>query len=176
MKFLKYLLFTVLALVLIFFLIGFAKPAVNYGSKVTIDRPVEHVWAVSQDEDLYSEWLEGFQSMERLSGNYMEPGSTYRIIVNPGDGQEDFEMIETLVSIEENEHVEMHFDSEMMDFEQVMTFEEENGKTTVTTDSKVMGKGIFMRSMFATMEMLGGAFTQQEQKNMEALKALAERS
>ena len=83
---------------------------------------------------------------------------------------------ETLVSIQENDHVEMHFVSDMMDFEQTISFSEADGKTVITTDSKVMGKGIMMRGMFSMMETLGGSFTKQEQKNMDALKSLIERS
>ena len=96
--------------------------------------------------------------------------SKYKVIVNPGEGQDDFEMTETLVAIKEFDHVEMHFDSEPMKFEQIISFKENDGKITVTTDSKVLGKGIMMRSMFALMEMLTGSFTKQETENMENLK------
>ena len=110
--------------------------------------------------------------MDLINGEKFQPGSQYRIIVNPGNGEDDFEMIETLESIKEHDHVRMTFDSEMMDFEQLMTFSEADGKTTIRTESKVMGKGIMMRSMFAFMETFAGAFTKQEAKNQNALKKL----
>jgi hypothetical protein len=121
-------------------------------------------------------WLEGFQSMELLSGERAQEGSTYRIVVKPSPEEPEFVMTETLVSIQENDHVTMHFDSEMMDFEQTMTFTEEDGQTTISTDSKVIGKGVMMKSMFSMMETLGGAFTKQEAKNIEALKKLIEKN
>ena len=172
MKILKYVLYAIGVLIVLFFAMGLLMPTVNYGYEVTADKPVKESWAVSQDESKYTEWLEGFKSMELIEGERMQKGSKYKIIVNPGDGQKDFEMIETLVDIKENEFVNMHFDSEFMDFEQIMTFSEADGKTTIKTDSKVMAKGIFMKSMFAVMETLGGGFTKQEGKNMEALKKL----
>ena len=174
MKIVKYLLFALLAIFAFFLLTGLLKSSVSYGHTVTVDKPVKEAWAVSQDESKYAQWLDGFQSMELIEGEYGKVGSKYKIIVNPGEGQEDFEMIETLISKEDFDHVEMHFVSDMMDFEQTMTFEETEGKTTISTDSKVMGKGIMMRSMFATMEMLGGSFTAQEAKNIEALKKVIE--
>jgi len=170
MRFLKYILFILVALLLLLLAIGLLKSSVSYGSEITVNKPIQEAWAVSQDETKYHLWLEGFKSMELLSGEKYKEGSTYKVIVNPGEGQEDFEMIETLVSIKENESVEMHFDSEMMNFEQIISFSENEGLTTVKTDSKVIGKGVIMRSMFAIMETLTGSFTAQETKNMEALK------
>lgn len=172
MKILKYLLYLIIALVVIFFAMGMLKSSVSYGHTITVDKPVEEAWAVSKDESKYTQWLEGFKSEELLSGEKGMPGSTYKVVVNPGEGQEDFVMTETIVDIKENEMVELHFDSESMDFEQVMTFNEEDGKTTIKTESKVMGNGIVMRSMFACMETFFGAFDKQEAKNMEALKKL----
>lgn len=170
MKILKYLLFAIIGLVVIFFGIGLMKSSVSYGHEVTVDKSVKEAWAVAQDEAKYAQWLKGFKSMELLSGEKGKVGSTYKIVVNPGDGQPDFEMIETVKSVKEFDHVEMHFDSEFMDFEQIMTFKENNGKTTIATDSKVIGKGLMTRSMFALMEMLGGSFTAQETENIENLK------
>lgn len=125
---------------------------------------------VTQDDSKYKQWLEGFQSMELLEGEKFKEGSKYKVVVNPGDGRPEFEMIETLVAFNEFENVKMHFDSEFMDFDQIMTFSESDGKTTVKTDSKVIAKNFMMRSLFAIMETFGGTFTAQEKKNIEALK------
>ena len=172
MKILKYLLIALAVILILFFGMGLIMPSVSYGHTISVDKPIKEAWAVSQDQDKYHLWLEGFKSMELLEGEYFEVGSKYKVIVEPGEGQPPFEMIETIESIEEFEHVTMNFDSDMMDFYQHMTFEENDGVTTVTTDSKVMAKGLMTRSMFALMEVLGGSFTKQEKKNVEALKEL----
>lgn len=174
MKILKYILFIIIALVVIFFVIGLAKPNVKYGHEITVNKPIEEAWGVSQDETKYTQWLEGFKSIDLISGTKNEVGSKYKVIVEPGNGQPEFEMIETLVSLKENDHVTLHFDSEFMDFEQTISFKELNGMTTVKTDSKVIGKNIMGRSMFAIMEMFSGAFTDQETKNIDALKKVIE--
>ena len=174
MKVLKYVLVTILGLVVLFFAVGLIKSSVSYGAEITVNKPVKEAWAVAEDPTKYDQWLEGFQSMELIEGEYGKVGSKYRIIVKPNDGAEEFEMIETLISKEDFDHITMHFDSEFMDFEQTVNYDEKDGMTVVSTDSKVMGKGIMTRSMFAMMEGLAGAFTKQEQKNMDNLKKLIE--
>lgn len=174
MKILKYILFIIIGLIVLFLAIGLLKQSVNYGHEITVNKPIQEAWFVTQDVSKYSQWLEGFKSMELISGEENKVGSKYKVIVEPGEGQPEFDMIETLVSIKEYDHVTLHFDSAPMNFEQTISFKEANGMTTVKTESKVIGKNILSRSMFALMEMLTGAFTKQETKNIEALKILIE--
>ena len=168
MKILKYILFAVLGLIVLFLSLGLIYPSVSYGHEIKVDKSIEEAWAVSQDETKYGEWLEGFKSMELISGEKYQTGSKYKVVVAPGNGQPDFEMTETLVSIKEFDHVTMHFDSEAMDFEQTIFFSETDDGATVKSDSKVIGKNLMSRSMFAAMELLMGAFQSQEEKNFEA--------
>ncbi len=170
MRILKYLLFFFLGLILLFFAIGLFTPSIQYGHQITVNKPIAEAWAVHKDDSKYGEWLEGFKSIELISGEPEAVGSKYRVIVNPGDGQPDFEMIETIVSYKTPEHIELSFDSEMMRFDQTTSFSEVGGVTTIKTDSKVAGKGILMRSMFAVMNLFTDSFTKQEVKNIEALK------
>jgi len=174
MKILKYILYFILLLIVLFFAMGLMKPSVSYGHEITVDNPAKETWAITQDVSKYGEWLQGFKSIELISGEQGAVGSKYKVIVSPGDGQPDFEMTETIRSIKEFEHIELDFDSEMMDFYQKITHSEKDGKTTVKTESTVSAKGIMMRSMFAVMEMFGGVFQAQEEKNIEALKKVIE--
>jgi len=170
MRILKFILFLFLALIILFFAVGLLKPTIKYGHQITVDKSASEAWAVQQDESKLNQWLEGFKSIDLISGEHGTVGSKYKVVVNPGDGQPDFEMIETVVSFKENEHIELTFDSDMMRFDQTTTFSESNGKTLIKTDSKVKGKGIMMRSMFGLMDLFSGSFQKQEVKNIEALK------
>ncbi len=174
MKILKSLLFLLLILGLLFFAIGFIKPSVSYGHEITVNKPVKEAWAVHQDETKLGQWLKGFKSIDLISGEKGTIGSKYKVVVNPGEGQPDFEMIETVKSFKEFDHIDLNFDSDMMVFDQKTTFSESNGKTTMKTDSVVKGKGMVMRSMFALMELFTGSFQDQEVKNIEALKKVIE--
>ncbi|MBT8191107.1 MAG: SRPBCC family protein [Bacteroidia bacterium] len=174
MKVLKYIFFFVVALIVLFFLVGLIKPTINYGAEITVNKSAKEAWAVSKDESKYDQWLEGFKSIELIEGEQDQLGSKYKVIVNPGEGQADFEMIQTLVDYKDYEYVVLHFDSEFMDFEQKISHTESDGITTIKSDSNVKAKGLVMKSMFAIMEMFGGAFTKQETKNFNALKKLIE--
>jgi len=174
MKILKYLLYLIVGIVLIFFAIGLIHPTVNYGHKITVNKPLKEAWAVQQDKSKFDQWLAGFKSIDLVSGETGKVGSKYKVVVKPSPEESDFEMIETLVSIKELDHIRLSFDSDMMVFDQTTSFSENSGKTTIKTNSTVKGKGIIMRSMFAVMELFGGSFTAQEVKNMEALKKVIE--
>ncbi len=173
MKILKLFLFLILALVLVFFLFGLLKPTVNYGHEITVNKSLEEAWAVQQDETKLGQWLEGFQSIELISGEKGKVGSKYKVVVKP-EGQPDFVMTETIKSIKEMDHFTIEMDSDMMLFDQTISFKESNGKVAIKTDSKVTGKGLMTKSMFALMETLGGMFQKQEAKNIEALKTVIE--
>lgn len=172
MKILKALLTLILLFLVLFILVGVLKPEVNYGHTIQTNKPLKEAWAVTQDASKYTQWLEGFKSMELLSGEQGAVGSTYRVIVAPGEGQPDFEMIETVTAIKEFENVDLHFDSDMMDFDQKILFTENAEGTKIQTVSKVTGSGLIMRSMFGLMEMFTNSFQKQEEKNIEALKTL----
>lgn len=170
MKVLKYFLLLFLGLILVFLGIGFANPSIHYGHEITVNKPLAEAWFVAQDKAKFSQWLEGFNSIELISGKQGDVGSRYKIIVTPKSGETPFEMIETIISKKELDHVSMHFDNEMMNFNQIISFSENNGKVNIKTASTITAKGIFIQSIFATMEMIGGAFQKQEAKNIEALK------
>jgi hypothetical protein len=172
MKILKYIIAFILICILLFIAIGFIKPTVNYGHEIEVDKSAKEAWAVHIDDSKYGQWLDGFKSIDLISGELGEIGSKYKVVVNPGEGQPDFEMIEIVKDKKDYEYVDLNFDSDMMTFDQRTTFVENNGKTKIKTESKVGGKGIMMKSMFALMEMLGGSFQAQEEKNLEALKTV----
>jgi len=174
MKTLKFFLFLIVALVFLFFLMGVVKPTINYGHEITVNKPLKEAWAVQQDPSKLSQWLKGFKSIELLEGEAGEEGSQYKVVVNPGEGQDDFVMTETILSKKDFDHMTLSFDSDMMLFDQTTSFSEKDGRTTIKTDSSVKGKGIMMKSMFAIMETLGGAFKKQEVENVEALKKVIE--
>lgn len=174
MKALKYFGIGLLIFAVLFFIIGLIKPSVSYGHEIKVKKPVEEAWAVTQDASKYAQWLKGFKSIELIEGEQSKVGSKYKVVVLPAEGQDEFEMTQTLKSIKEFDHVTLVFDSDFMDFEQTISFSESGGETTVKSDSKVMGRGLMTKSMFALMEMIGGSFTKQEAENFDALKVLIE--
>ena len=176
MRILKYLLFAILAITVLFFGMGILKPTIKYGHEITVDKPIQEAWAIAKDESKYDQWLKGYKGMELIEGEQDAPGSKYKVTVEPGDGQPEFEMIQTIIDIKDFEKVELNYDNDFMIVDQIMNYSESNGKTTITSQASVAPKGMVYKSMFAMMEILFGAFTAQEQENMEKLKILIEKN
>ena len=172
MKILKVLGIIFLLLILGFVVLGLVKPTVKYGHTITVDRPINEAWEIYNDDTQYSQWLKGFKSIDLISGTHGEVGSKYKVVVNPQPDQPDFEMIETVLAIEENDHVILQFDSDMMEFVQTTNFAEKGGKTVISTHSEVFGNGLMMKSLFAAMELFTGSFQAQEEENFNRLKTL----
>lgn len=170
MKILKYILIAIPSILLLILSIGFIKPTIHYGHEVIVDKSKEESWAVHQDDTKYASWLKGFKSIDLISGSEGQVGSKYRVIVQPSKDQPDFEMIETIISLDKYDQITMNFDSDMMLFDQTTSFVEKDGKTSIKTESTVKGKGMMMRSVFALMEIFSGSFQIQEIENIEALK------
>ena len=68
MKYLKYILGIIAVLLIVFLALGLFKPELKYDCEITVDKPVAESWAVIQDEDKLSEWLEGLQKIDHISG------------------------------------------------------------------------------------------------------------
>ncbi len=170
MRYLKIITVTFLVVIGLFLLVGFLFPTIEYGHEIIVDKGIEESWAVSQDTTKMHLWLQGFQSITLIDGIDGQVGSQYKVVVNPGEGQDDFVMHETVLDRQPPSLIHLKFDSEMMLFDQVLYLKQKGDKTVVGTQSKVAGKSIFMRSMFALMHYIAGSFQQQEVKNIEALK------
>ncbi|MBT8395124.1 MAG: hypothetical protein KJN66_09775, partial [Bacteroidia bacterium] len=65
MKYLKYILGILVILIIGFFVLGLVKPEITYECEIVVDKPLAECWAVTQDEEKMSEWLPGFQKVER---------------------------------------------------------------------------------------------------------------
>ncbi len=174
MKVLKLLGFLVLLCIVGILLLGFIKPELNYGHTITADKPLKEAWGVAQDETKLIEWIDGFVSGELIEGEKNKAGAKYKIRVKPSPEEDEFEMTETIVSIREFEHVDLHFETEFGQFDQKMSFIDQDDKTQISTECVVKSDNYFMRTMFAAMELFTGSFQSQEEKNIDQLKKVIE--
>jgi carbon monoxide dehydrogenase subunit G len=170
MKFLKYFFLVAATLLILFFVMGLIKPSVDYGHTIQVDKPIKEAWAVVEDPSKLSLWLDGFVSETLISGEANQVGAKYKVVVKPSTEEDAFEMIETITSRTEFEHIDMHFESDFGTFDQKMTFAEKEGGTEIKTESVVKGKNLAMSAMMGWMETLTGSFKDKEVENIEKLK------
>ncbi|MDH7444968.1 SRPBCC family protein [Aquimarina sp. 2201CG14-23] len=169
MKYLKYLLFLIIILALIFFGKGMLTPSVSYENEVVVNKPANESWAVMSDESNLPKWIKGFTKTELVSGTANEVGAVSKVYVE--DRGEEMVMEETVTALTLNEHMAMTFTMDFMDMDYEMFFKEDDGKTTITTKSIAMGNGILSKSLISFMP---GAMKAQEDENLNSLKRLIE--
>ena len=169
MKYLKYILGILAILVIGFFLLGLIKPELSYECETMVDKPLTESWAVSQDEEKMSDWLDGFQKIEHVSGTSGAVGSVSNIYFD-SEGQK-MTIRETITDIVPNESISMSFESDFMDMDYTLTMTSVNGKTKISSSSLATGNGLFSKSIMALM---GGSIKEQEENNLSNLKKTIE--
>ena len=169
MKYLKYLLYVIIVLALIFFGNGLITSEVTYESQISVNKPVEEAWAVMADESKITDWLKEIKRMEAVSGTPMTVGAVSNIYVEQGG--EEMVMQETITAIKENELMAMTFTMDFMNMDYQMTLKEVDGVTQITTTSSTVGNGLFAHSIVSFM---GGSMKKQEDINLNNLKTVIE--
>lgn len=171
MKYLKYILGILAVLIIAFFLLGIISPEVSYDCEIIVDKPLGESWAVTQDEEKMPDWLEGFKSIEHVSG---VPGTTGAVsdVYFITDGQE-MTIRETITEIIPNESISMSFASDFMDMDYKLIMKFIDGKTKINSSTTAVGNGMFSRSVMALM---GKSIKTQEETNLINLKKTIEKN
>ena len=170
MKLLKYFLGIIALLVLFFIAKGFVSPSISYDSEIVVEQSLEEAWAVMNDESKISQWLKGIKDIKHLSGEKGTVGAVTQYTFDQ-NGQETL-VVETITSINENQHISMDFVMEgvmLMDYR--MDFETKEGKTHITSSTTAEGQGLLMRSLLSFMT---SSMQDQEDENMNNLKKIIE--
>jgi len=169
MKYLKYFLGFLVILVIGFFLLGLIKPELSYDCEIIVDKPLAESWAVTQDQENMSDWLEGFKRVEQVSGTPGTVGAVSNVYFE-NNGQE-MSIQETITEIVPDESISMNFASDFMDMDYKMRMESVNGKTKINTHTIASGNGLFSKSLMA---VISSSIKGQELTNLANLKKVIE--
>jgi len=169
MKYLKIFLGILLVLIILFFVKGMIAPKVSYESTITVNKSAAESWAVMSDQSKMSKWIKGFLRSELVSGTENTPGAVSHVYVD--NGGKEIMMKETIVSVNESDHLKMKFSMDMMDMDYEIRFKEEGANTVITTSSETIGNGMFNKSIVSFMSSL---MKTQEDENLSSLKKLIE--
>ena len=169
MKYLKYILGIIVLLIIGFFLLGLIKSEVTYQCEITVDKPLEESWAVSQDEEKMPDWLDGFQRIEHVSGTPGTAGAVSDVYFIT-EGQE-MTIRETIKDIVPNESITMSFTSDFMNMDYKLAMESVGGKTKIMSNTSAVGNGMVSRSIMA---LARNSIKAQEETNLASLKKTVE--
>lgn len=169
MKYLKYLLYLIIILGLLFIGKGFITPSIAYENEIVVNKPANESWAVMSDEANLPKWIKGFKKTELVSGTPNTVGAVSKVYVE--ENGEEMIMEETITAIKPNELMAMTFTMDFMDMDYEISFNEKDGKTTINSKSKTSGNGMIAKSIVSFME---STMKEQEDKNLNNLKKLIE--
>jgi len=164
MKFLKYLIIVVAVFSASFICVGFINPTITYETTVLVNKPVSHSFAVFNNPFNRKKWMPGFKSITTMSGLPNQVGSTYELIFE--EGGEEIILTEEVTEFERNKLFAFNMSNEVFNSKIKITFEEEDGKTRITSTSVVTGSNMMFRSMFPFMKSV------MEEKDKEMFTSL----
>ncbi|UCG28186.1 MAG: SRPBCC family protein [Bacteroidales bacterium] len=171
MKILKYILFPIAILVILFFSLGLLFPKVEYESKVIVDRPVDKSFMVFLDVRKMSQWLTGFKSIELISGMPNMPGSRFLLTMEV-NGRE-VTATEEVTGFRWNEMFAFTLENDIMTVSSEIRFVRQEMKTEITGKNTVHGKNLFWKSLNV---LLRNSMSRQSQEDYTKLKKVIEAS
>lgn len=169
MKYLKYIIITIIVLGILFIAKGLLTPSISYENEITVNKSAKESWAVMSDESSLPKWIKGFKKIELIEGTPNTVGAVSNVYIE--EQGEEMIMKETVTAVKENEHLAMTFTMDFMDMDYDIYFKEQNGKTVITSKSTTTGNGMIAKSMISFMK---GSMEAQEDENLMNLKNLIE--
>jgi carbon monoxide dehydrogenase subunit G len=169
MKYLKYAAIILSLLVVLFLLLGVIKPTIEYDCEITVDKPLQECWDVTQDPAKMTEWMSGFKRFEHVSGEPGQVGAVSNVIFESNGSEVVIK--ETIIQIIPNHSIEMSFENDMMQMEYVMRMKANGESTEIETYTLVEGNDMITKSFIA---LDPGAFRSQEDTNLDMLKKTIE--
>ncbi|WKD84713.1 hypothetical protein KCTC32516_00047 [Polaribacter huanghezhanensis] len=170
MKGVKIILGIVTALVVVFFSTGLIIKETTYQVKVEIDKPLDAVFSVFNNQELMKEWLTDVKSITPISVKPGIVGSEYKMLVE-NQGKE-MEMNEKVMAFIPNKKVTLFFDADDMLKTDEYDFSFSDGKTTIIKDVICKSDSYLMSCLFPYFK---GTFTDIDQKYLEDFKTYIEK-
>jgi len=169
MKTVKIIIGIISAMSIIFFATGLFVKETNYTAQVSINKPVEEVFTIFNQQENIKNWIPEIQSVEVLNKTIGTTGSSYKMVVE-NQGQE-IAMTQKVMAYIPNEKVTFFIDAENMLKTNDFTFEDKNGITTITLNASCQSESYLMACMFPYFK---GTFKAQDQRYLDNFKAYSE--
>lgn len=136
---------------------------------LTINKPVEEVFAYINDEEHMTKWLSGLVSITPLDDGGARVGAKSRQVYN--ENGREFEMIEEMLIYKPNQHVKIKAESDMFDILAEYRLTPVNNGTRIDFESKLS----FHNMLFKVMGLfMGGSSKKKVVEDFARLKALVE--
>ena len=142
MKLFKYASIGIIIFIILLFIIGSALPDVNYSNSIEVNKSPEKAWSVFADESKMAEWMSGFKSINRISGEENKPGSKYELVIS--EGGEDVVLTEEVTNFIENELYSFKFYNEDVRGTAEIIFTPTSTDTNITSNNTLKGNSFLL--------------------------------
>ena len=136
---------------------------------ITIQQPVEKVWALLMDPENLKHWLTGFVSLEQLSGKADEPGSTSKMTFK--ENGKLVEVIETITVSKPNQQFAFNMKHKSFENETDIRLIPFGNRTEMMQTVQFSPKGTLMKIM---TPLLKGVMKKRMTNELLAFKKFAE--
>ncbi len=157
-------------LIVIFLSPSVLRPTLTHETKVTIGKPLEGVWDKFSDPGNMGKWLDGFKSIETISGEPETVGSRHRIVIEK-DGRR-FEAIETVKEFVPQKRVAFELDGDIMTNDVIITVDGRGNATEIIQAETIKPKGFLYKAMMYRMQ---SSMQEQSETNLTNLKKFIEK-
>ena len=171
MKIFKILSIAILCVIVLVVIIGYSTPDLTYINKIEVNKPVDKAWAIFDNEENMAKWMKGFKSIEPISGEPNQPGSTFKLITS--EGGKDVTITEEVVKYVKHEEYAFKFYNDEVSGTASIEFSPLKDGTSITAKHMITGKGLFLK---AVMPFFKSSMKSQGQDNYNNLKELIDNS
>jgi len=144
MKILKIAAIIISVLIIGFLSVGLINPSFQFSSSVLVNTSPQNCWTIYHDTTRMKNWLPGFKSLKLTSGQYMQAGSEYELILKQ---DEVYVMSERLKEIAEPATVTYELNNDVMRSEYTYSFTPEGEGSKIESTYQITGNNLFWKSM-----------------------------
>jgi uncharacterized protein YndB with AHSA1/START domain len=166
----KYTLAGIAAVLLSFFSVGLIHPEIEYESKIAIHASPEKSFQVFTDTSLMHQWLPGFKSFSKISGDPLTAGTKHLLVLEQ-EGKV-YEITETITDVKPNQRYAFDAVNSVLKSSNLLIFEGDSSQTLLTVQTRARGNNLFLRSLFVFTKPL---FQQQQDTIYHQLKLTIEK-
>ena len=154
----------------VFILLGVFFSDFEYKNSVVVEATPEKCWNVFHDPSSMNDWMPGFQSLTLKSGEYLQKGSVYEVVIT--DNGETMVMEETITDIEPGKTVSYKLTNDVLTSVYSFTFSPlSDNQTRIESHYTITGKNLLWRSvLFLSKSMI----RRSTQEQLEGVKKIAE--
>ena len=143
----------------------------KYVCTVEINLPKNEAAALWANEAYFSEWQDGFTSIELLEGQASAEGAKSRILFH--DGKNEMELVETIIHSKLSDEKKAFYEHVHMDNTQTTRFEAiDENRTRIVSEVEYTQFKKFVPKVMAFL--MPGVFKGQSQKWLDQFKVFAE--